>query len=131
MRKSWVIAAAGLLTLAGALAWSTAARSAEPAAVASARSAGVIGERFDGYIGYAGQPYPALRRQVEAINIRRRALYIDLSRRRGVTAQEVGITAGCQLLRSVPAGGAYMLGDGRWRRRGAGEDIRPGYCRGG
>ncbi len=131
MRRSRAFAIAGAIAITTLAAWSWAARAQESPAVASARAAGIVGERFDGYVGFAGRPVAGVRTQVEAINIRRRALYIDLARRRGVTAQDVGVTAGCQLLARVPAGGAYMLPDGVWRRRSGGESISPDYCRGG
>jgi len=95
----------------------------------SARRAGAIGERFDGYMGYAVAPSAILRSQVEAINIRRRALYSNLAASKGVSPQEVGITAGCQLLERVAVGQAYMLNDGAWRRRAAGQRApAPSYC---
>jgi uncharacterized protein YdbL (DUF1318 family) len=97
--------------------------------VASARASGMVGERIDGYLGYASPPSRSLRAQVDAINIRRRALYISLARRRSVSAQEVGIAAACELLRRVAVGEAYMLADGVWRRRAAGQPVqRPDYC---
>jgi len=69
-----------------------AASSAAPAQsddLAAARRAGQVGERFDGYLGYSVTPPANLQRQVQAINIRRRALYSDLASRRGVTTQVV------------------------------------------
>ena len=103
--------------------------SAQTTAVAAARQAGVVGERYDGYMDFVRPPSTSLRRQVEAINIRRRALYTDLAARRGVSPAEVGITAGCQILASVRVGEAYMLADGAWRLRGAGQPAPvPNYC---
>ena len=101
----------------------------EASAIVQARAAGAIGERYDGYIGYVAAPSASLRRQVGAVNIKRRALYSDLAARRGVAAQEVGISAGCALLGRVGPGEAYQLGEGGWRRRAAGEAApRPAYC---
>ena len=98
--------------------------------VDAARSAGQIGERFDGYLGFAVQPSAQLRSQVGAINIRRRALYSRLATTKGVAPHEVGITAGCQLLARVAAGHAYLLIDGQWRRRAPGQALPiPDYCR--
>lgn len=98
--------------------------------VAEGRAAGVVGERFDGYLGIAVEAPALLRNQVQSINIRRRALYSDLSARRGVALQEVGITAACQLLGTVGVGQRYMLSDGVWRTRKAGEGAPvPDYCR--
>ena len=102
----------------------------QTAAVDSARAAGTIGERFDGYIGVAASVSPLVRSQVASINIRRRSLYSTLATRKGASPQDVGVTAGCTLLGRVPVGGSYMLSDGAWRRRGAGQAAPvPDYCR--
>jgi uncharacterized protein YdbL (DUF1318 family) len=118
-------AALSLVALAGAASAQT--------AYFDARAAGQVGERYDGYLGYAlVQPNAQARSQTEGINIRRRALYSDLAQRRGVSPQEVGITAGCTLLARVAVGESYMLADGQWRRRAAGQPAPvPDYCRGG
>ena len=97
--------------------------------LAAARSAGQVGERYDGYLGLATVVSPVVQRQVSAINIRRRSLYVDLARRRGVTPQVAGYATGCELLTRVPVGEAYMLQDGVWRRRQVGQVIaQPSYC---
>lgn len=99
--------------------------------VAAARQSGVVGERFDGYLGLAATPSEQVRRQVGAINIRRRSLYTGLAARRRVNLQAVGIAAGCELLAEVKIGEVYMLDDGVWRKRAAGQPAPvPGYCRG-
>jgi len=101
-----------------------------PPELAAAVRAGEVGERFDGYLGYASSASPAVQRQVGAINIRRRSLYTDLARRRGVLPQDVGIATGCELLARVGVGEAYLLSDQRWRRRAAGQPVAlPDYCR--
>jgi len=98
--------------------------------VEAARDAGQVGERFDGYMGFAVAPSAQLRSQVNAINIRRRALYSNLAASRGAAPHEVGITAGCQLLARVEVGQVYMLADGQWRRRAPGQALPiPDYCR--
>jgi len=103
-----------------------------PAALLVARAQGVVGERYDGYLGYASEPGSnAARVQTEAVNIRRRAIYSSFASRRGVSPSEVGITAACTLLARVQVGESYMLLDGVWRRRRAGEVAPvPDYCRG-
>jgi uncharacterized protein YdbL (DUF1318 family) len=89
-----------------------------------------VGERFDGYVGVAVPVSAAVRNQVASINIQRRALYSRLAASKGVSPQDVGVTAGCQLLARVSVGEAYMLGDGVWRRRAAGQGAPvPDYCR--
>ncbi len=122
--RAWI--AHGLV---GAALMLAAAPLAAQDAVVAARGAGLVGERYDGYLGAVGPLPPALRSQVAAINIKRRALYADLAARRGVTAQDVGVATACALLGRVAVGEAYLLGEGQWRRRSAGETApRPSYC---
>ena len=97
--------------------------------IAAARAAGQVGERYDGFLGYVQTPGPAVRAQVEGVNIRRRSLFTSLAAKRGASPHEVGIAAGCQLLASVAVGEAYMMADNVWRRRGPGQSIPvPAYC---
>ena len=103
---------------------------AQSPALGAAIAAGQVGERYDGYMGIASAASPQLTRQVNAINIRRRNLYIQLSQRRNVTPDLVGMATGCQLLSQLGPGEAYMLQDGAWRRHVAGERVPlPDYCR--
>ena len=103
---------------------------AQTPAVDAARASGAGGERYDGYLGVAGVVSAPVRSQVARINIQRRSLYSRLAASKGASPQDVGITAGCQLLASVGVGEAYMLSDGAWRRRAAGQGSpAPDYCR--
>jgi hypothetical protein len=97
--------------------------------LSAALRAGSVGERFDGYMGYAAAVPRLVQSQVGAINIRRRSLYTALAQRRGVTPQAAGIATGCQTLARIQVGEAYMLTDGVWRRRAAGQAAPvPDYC---
>jgi hypothetical protein len=103
---------------------------AQTPAVNAARATGLVGERYDGYLGATGPISAQVRSQVSTINIHRRSLYSGLAARKGASPQEVGITAGCQLLAAVGVGQAYMLADGVWRRRAPGQPAPvPDYCR--
>lgn len=118
------------LLLAAALLTAVPVGAQETTIIVQARSTGIIGERYDGYLGIVEAASPALRRQVAAINIRRRALYSSLAARRGATPEEVGITAACTLLGRVGVGEYYLLGTGTWQRRRPGQTPpRPEYCR--
>jgi len=93
-------------------------------------AAGQVGERYDGYMGFAAPPSEQLRRQVLGINIQRRSLYTQLASQRSVNAQLVGLTTACTLFSQLPAGEAFMLKDGVWRRRAASEPAPvPDHCR--
>ena len=103
---------------------------AQTTSVGAALNAGAVGERYDGYMGVAAAISPAVRSQVGAINIQRRSLYSNLAASRGASPRDVGITAGCQLLARVAVGQVYLLADGAWRRRAAGQAAPvPEYCR--
>jgi len=118
-----------VLLLIGAAMLATPGSAQESVAVSQARRAGLVGERFDGYLGFVTMPSEMVRRQVNSINIRRRALYSSLARRKGVSTEEVGITATCTLFARIPVGGYYLTSDRGWLRRGVGQAApRPAYC---
>ena len=97
--------------------------------IRAAKASGQVGERYDGYLGMASGASASVRREVEAINIRRRSHYSNLAASKGVTPQEVGITAGCMTLGAVGVGEPYLLSDNVWRRRAAGQGAPvPDYC---
>ena len=103
---------------------------AQTPAVNAARAGGAVGERYDGYIGVAAPVSATVRSQVATINIHRRSLYSNLAARKGASPQDVGITAGCELLSRVAVGETYLLSDGVWRRRAPGQGAPvPAYCR--
>lgn len=111
------------------LAVPAATQAQDPATIAQARRSGLIGERYDGYLGIVtASPSDELRRQVGAVNIRRRSLYSGLATRKGVTPEEVGITAACSLFRRIGIGEFYLPGQGGWRRVVAGQSPLPSYC---
>ena len=103
--------------------------SAQSADLSAALRSGQVGERFDGYLGLASPTTPSVQRQVSAINIQRRSLYTSLASRRRVLPSDVGIATGCELLGRIGVGQSYMLQDGAWRRRSAGQSApQPAYC---
>jgi uncharacterized protein YdbL (DUF1318 family) len=117
----------GILLAAGALSATPAV--AQSPLVAQAIQAGQLGERYDGYMGFVTSPSPQLKRQVDAINLKRRNLYIGLSTRRNVSPQLVGMATACQLFSQLAVGEVYMPSEGAWRRRAAGQAVPlPDYC---
>lgn len=96
---------------------------------AELRATGLAGERYDGYLVLVAAAPPALRAQVEAVNIRRRAHYTNLAARRGARVEEVGVAAACEIFAMrVQPGQHYMLPDNIWRRRGQEPIPRPEHC---
>ena len=103
---------------------------AQTPAVNAARAAGIVGERYDGYLGIVGAAPANVRSQVASINIQRRSIYSNLAASRRASPRDVGITAGCELLGRVGVGQAYLWADNQWRRRVPGQPAPvPSYCR--
>jgi uncharacterized protein len=127
-RKMKMITAlsAGFIVVAG-LAGVAIAQSAS--LVSSALADGSVGEQADGYLGFRTTPSSALRAEVDAINIKRRAAYTSLAAQKGVTIKEVAAAIGCEtLITRIASGRAYQLPDGVWRVKGATEIKLPDYC---
>lgn len=103
---------------------------AQGAEVAAAIDAGTVGEQADGFLGVRGSVSGSVRAEVEAINIKRRAVYTDLAGQKGVTVKDIAAAVGCTTLKTrVGPGEAYMLRDGVWRvRQGSAPIPLPDYC---
>ena len=130
-RTSFLFSAALGLALAGGAGMILLADSAhaQSGAVAAAMSDGSVGEQSDGYLGIAGSVGGDIRAEVEAINIKRRAVYTDLAAKRGVTVADVAAATGCQTLAGrVKTGQAYRIGTGAWQKKTAAAIALPGYC---
>lgn len=125
-RKTLIIAAALGALAAGAL---LTAPARAQSAIAQAMASGSVGEQSDGYLGIAGSVSDAVREEVNAINIKRRAAYTDLAAKRGVTVADVAAATGCQTLSMrVKAGQAYRIGTGPWQTKGSTPIALPDYC---
>jgi uncharacterized protein YdbL (DUF1318 family) len=128
-KKAKIIAGitAGALLLAGA----GIAIAQSAGLVSGALADGSVGEQADGYLGIRGSASEALRAEVDAINIKRRAAYTQRAAQKGATVKEVAAAVGCETLATrVPTGRAYMLPDGVWRVKGEAPISLPAYCAG-
>ena len=97
-------------------------------AVETARAAGQVGEQSDGYLGFPQPPSAALKAAVDAVNIKRRAVYTDLAAKRNVTIQEVAGATACELLTSrVGPGQMYRTVAGTWKSNN-GSVEKPSFC---
>lgn len=125
MTKSVLVAAAMATALGGFAAPAFAQR--DPA-YAAARSSGQVGERMDGYLGIVVGETPALRRIVNDINIKRRAVYSERAKANNATIEEYALTAGCQAILATEPGEKYQAPDGSWQTRGTGAPLRDPRC---
>lgn len=123
--KLLIAAFAGIALAAGTSAYAMQADTA-----GQLRASGQAGEQADGYMGAVGSAPAAVRSQVEAVNIERRAAYTRLASARGATIEEVAAATACQLFATrVQPNQYYRLPDGVWRQRNGNEPVpRPTHC---
>ncbi|MDJ0977989.1 MAG: YdbL family protein [Erythrobacter sp.] len=110
-----------VLTATGALALSALASAPLSAqrdpAYAQARANGEVGEQIDGYLGVVGAATPELRRLVDDINIKRRAVYARKAQENNATLEQYALTAGCQAIARTVPGEKYQAPDRTWKTR--------------
>ncbi len=94
----------------------------------AARASGQVGERTDGYLGFTGSPDAGLRKVVDDINIKRRALYAQKAQAARATLEEYAFTAGCLAIARTAPGERYQAPDGSWQVRGSGLPVRDPRC---
>jgi hypothetical protein len=79
-----------------------------------AKSAGLVGERPDGYVGLvSGNPPPDVVDLVNQINAKRMAAYTDIATNNGTSVAAVGAVTAEKLYREA-APGTFLMVDGRW-----------------
>ena len=119
---------AGALALALlALSAPASAQQRDPA-YSAARSAGQVGEKTDGYLGFPEAPTPAVRKLAEDINIKRKAVYAEKAAANNATVEEYAFTAACLAISRTAPGEKYQAPDGSWQTRGAGAPLRDNRC---
>ena len=95
---------------------------------AAARANGQVGEQVNGYLGFVTTPPPDLRKVIEDINIKRRAVYADKAKTASATIEEYALTSGCLLISHTTPGEKYQAPDGTWQTRGANPPLRDPRC---
>lgn len=127
-QRSLIARVAGGLALAAlALSAPASAQQRDPV-YAQARSAGQVGEKTDGYLGFPTPPSAALRHVVDDLNIKRKAVYAERAQASGATVEEYAFTAGCLNITRTAPGEKYQAPDGSWQTRGAGAPLKDNRC---
>ena len=121
-----VLSGAALATALGGIA-APAFAQRDPA-YAAARAAGQVGEKMDGYLGIVGEETAELRRLVNDINIKRRAVYSERAQANNATLEEYALTAGCQAILATSPGEKYQAPDGSWQTRTSAKPMRDSRC---
>ncbi len=124
LNRKWIATGAAIM----ALGLATAAWAQRDPAYSAARSGGQIGEKSDGYLGIVGAATAELRRMVDDLNIKRRAVYSERAQAAGATVEEYAFTSGCRLIAQTQPGEKYQAPDGSWQTRGAAAPLRDSRC---
>jgi uncharacterized protein YdbL (DUF1318 family) len=95
---------------------------------ASAKAAGLIGEKANGYVAVVGSGSSALQKVVDDINIKRKAVYADRAQAQHATVEDYAFTAGCKLIAQTKPGEMYQAADGSWRKRTSAPPSRDARC---
>ena len=83
----------------------------------SAKSAGLIGEREDGYLGFVvAEPGSDVVALVEDVNAKRKAQYARIAAQNGIQTSQVEALAGKKAMEKTAPGG-YVFSGGRWVRK--------------
>jgi uncharacterized protein YdbL (DUF1318 family) len=94
----------------------------------AARSSGKVGEKPDGYLGVVGGADASVRKMVDDLNIKRRALYAQKAQAATATLEEYALTAGCLAISRTAPGEKYMPPQGAWETRTSAPPIRDPRC---
>ncbi|MCL9999432.1 MAG: YdbL family protein [Erythrobacter sp.] len=94
----------------------------------AARASGQVGEKVDGYVGIVGNETTELRRIVDDINIKRRAVYAERAQAKNATIEEYALTIGCQQILKTAPGEKYQAPDGTWQTRTSAPPTRHPKC---
>jgi uncharacterized protein YdbL (DUF1318 family) len=78
-----------------------------------ARSAGLVGEKLDGYVGVV-KASPDASAVAADINAKRKAEYERISKQNGQPATIVGKIASEQIIKGLPSGALYQSPSGSW-----------------
>lgn len=107
-----MLTAAAFVALAGA-------SFAASRAIESAKGECIVGEQADGYIGIvdSGKVSAELRREVDSINMQRKAAYASLAERNGVTVEAAGKVTAERLMNQAPSGHCIRGEDKTWYRK--------------
>lgn len=124
-RRLALSAAAAVIALGGL---SGAAYAQRDPAYEAARASGQVGEKMDGYLGIVGNATAELRRLVNDINIKRRAVYAEKAQAANATLEEYALTAGCMAIARTAPGEKYQAPDGSWQTRTSAPPQRDPRC---
>jgi uncharacterized protein YdbL (DUF1318 family) len=82
------------------------------------RKSGTIGERYDGFVVLRTTTSDAnIRKEIDAVNAKRAAIYEASAKKQSVPALEVGKVYALQIVAKSPPGTWFLGEDGAWKQK--------------
>lgn len=126
--RNMILRSTGAALAAALLITSASAQTQRDPAYSAARAAGQVGEKVDGYLGMVGSQGADIKKMVDDINIKRKAVYFAKAQEKRVTPDEYAFTTGCINMTNLGAGEKYQAPDGSWQTKGAGPAVKHSSC---
>ena len=125
---SFFLCGSAALALGAAVMGTAAVAQQRDPAYAAARAAGMIGEKMDGYLGFVGSPSANVKRVIDDLNIKRKAVYAQQAQTQHATVEEYAFTSGCVAIARTVTGEKYQAPDGSWQTRTSAPPQRDARC---
>jgi len=81
------------------------------------RSAGLVGERYDGYCVVRGNAPADIVALVNQTNAERKALYMERAKNEGVAVEAIGKIYAAEIVKSAPANTWFLSESGAWKQK--------------
>lgn len=78
---------------------------------------GIIGERFDGYVGIVAQASPKVKALVKKVNLKRKARYQAIAKKRQQQLRKVELIAGESAIKKTLKGNYILLKGQGWKKK--------------
>lgn len=93
-----------------------------------ARKAGLVGEKPNGYLDFLEPVNDEIRRTIQEINIKRKALYTERAVANHISVLRYSSTVGCMTILKTEIGEKYMSPQGVWLTRTSSPPEREAFC---
>ena len=86
-------------------------------ALTAPKSNGIIGERFDGYVGIIKDASPKIKALVKSVNQKRKAKYKEIAIKRQQSLKKVELIAGGSAIKKTAPGNFIFLEGKGWKKK--------------
>jgi uncharacterized protein YdbL (DUF1318 family) len=86
-------------------------------ALTAPKSDGIIGERFDGYVGIVKDASPKIKALVKSVNQKRKEKYKEIAIKRQQALVKVEMIAGESAIKKTKPGNFIFLKNGGWKKK--------------